>query len=55
VQGSLFDALPPEQCLRRKKLMGVLDKSNGKWSSCSIGLGVIKNQKGGFYPDFADS
>ena len=45
-QGSLFDAQPPEQDLRREKLMGVLDKANSKWGRGSIGLGVIKDQKG---------
>ena len=45
-QGSLFDPQPPEQGLRREKLMGVLDKANGKWGRGSIGLGVIKDQKG---------
>jgi DNA polymerase V len=36
VQGSLFDAPPPAQDLRREKLMGVLDKANGKWGRGSL-------------------
>jgi len=38
-QGSLFDALPPEQDLRRATLMGVLDKANGKWGRHTMGMG----------------
>lgn len=45
-QGSLFDTQPPAQDLRREKLMGVLDKANGKWGRGSIGVGVVKDQKG---------
>jgi DNA polymerase V len=45
-QGSLFDALPPVQDLRREKLMGVLDQANQKWGRGSIGVGVVKEQKG---------
>jgi DNA polymerase V len=45
-QGTLFDALPPAKDLRREKLMGVLDKANGKWGQGSIGMGVVKDQKG---------
>lgn len=45
-QGALFDAPPPAQDLRRETLMGVLDKANGKWGRGSIGVGVVKDQKG---------
>ena len=45
-QGSLFDAPPAAEDLRREKLMGVLDKANGKWGRGAIGVGVIKDQKG---------
>ncbi|KRE90877.1 hypothetical protein ASG87_01690 [Frateuria sp. Soil773] len=38
-QGSLFDATPPELDARREKLMGVLDKANGKWGRGSMGIG----------------
>jgi DNA polymerase V len=44
-QGSLFDAQPAAQDLRRERLMGVLDKANEKWGRGSIGVGVIKDQK----------
>ena len=39
MQGSLFDALPPEQDMKREKLMGVLDKANGKWGRGTLGIG----------------
>jgi len=39
VQGSLFDALPPEQDLRREKLMATLDKANAKWGRGTLGIG----------------
>lgn len=39
MQGSLFDALPPEEDLRREKLMGVLDKANSKWGRGTLGIG----------------
>lgn len=47
MQGSLFDALPPEQDLRREKLMAVLDRANGKWGRGSMGIGEggIKGQR----------
>jgi len=45
-QGSLFDTQPAAQDLLREKLMGVLDKANGKWGRGAMGVGVIKDQKG---------
>lgn len=39
MQGSLFDALPPAEDLKREKLMGVMDKANGKWVRGSLGIG----------------
>ncbi|WP_233842309.1 Y-family DNA polymerase [Dyella sp. 2HG41-7] len=39
MQGSLFDALPSEQDMKREKLMGVMDKANGKWGRGSLGIG----------------
>lgn len=39
MQGSLFDALPPEEDLRREKLMGVLDQANSKWGRGTLGIG----------------
>jgi len=45
MQGSLFDAPPPEVDERREKLMGVLDKANSKWGRGTMGLGIIKDQK----------
>jgi len=45
-QGSLFDAQPPVHDLRRERLMGVLDQANGKWGRGSLGVGVVKHQKG---------
>jgi len=47
-QGSLFDTQPPEQDLRREKLMGVLDKANTKWGRGTMGVGSagVKEQKG---------
>ena len=38
-QGSLFDALSPEQDLKREKLIGVLDKANTKWGRGTMGIG----------------
>ena len=38
-QGSLFDALPPERDLKRERLMGVLDKANGRWGRGTMGIG----------------
>jgi DNA polymerase V len=34
-----LDAIPPELDARREKLMGVLDKANGKSGSGSMGIG----------------
>jgi DNA polymerase V len=47
-QGSLFDAQPPAQDLRREKLMSVLDKANTKWGRGTMGVGSagVKSQKG---------
>lgn len=39
VQGSLFDAAPPEHDLRRATLMGVLDRANSKWGRNTLGIG----------------
>lgn len=38
-QGSLFDALPPAQDVRREKLMAVLDSANDKWGRGTMGVG----------------
>lgn len=38
-QGLLFDGLPPEQDLRREKLMSVLDKANERWGRGTMGIG----------------
>lgn len=48
VQGSLFDAAYAERDLRRKKLMGVLDRANGKWGRGTMGVGSagVKDQSG---------
>jgi DNA polymerase V len=35
----LFDGQPPEQDLRREKLMGVLDKANTKWGGGTMRIG----------------
>jgi DNA polymerase V len=45
-QGSLFDARPPAQDVRREKLMAVLDKSNSKWGRGTMGVGSagVKDQ-----------
>ncbi|WP_199179004.1 DUF4113 domain-containing protein [Dyella sp. AD56] len=47
VQGSLFGFAPPEQDLRREKLMGVLDHANQKWGRGTMGIGEggIKEQR----------
>jgi DNA polymerase V len=45
-QGCLFDGLPPAQDLRRERLMGVVDQANKKWGRGSLGVGVVKDQKG---------
>ena len=39
MQGTLFDALPPAQDLRREKLMAVLDRTNSKWGRGTMGVG----------------
>lgn len=47
VQGSLFGSAPPEQDLRREKLMSVLDHANQKWGRGTMGIGEggIKEQR----------
>lgn len=48
MQDSLFDGPPPARNLRREKLMGVLDKANGKWGRGTMGVGSagVRHQKG---------
>ena len=48
VQGSLFDAAPTDRDLRRERLMGVLDRANGKWGRGTMGVGSagVKQQRG---------
>jgi DNA polymerase V len=48
VQGSLFDAPPPAQDVRREKLMALLDKTNEKWGRGTMGIGAagVKDQRG---------
>jgi DNA polymerase V len=45
-QGTLFDSMPPERDHRRETLMGVLDKANERWGRGSLGMGVVRDQKG---------
>lgn len=48
VQGSLFDAAPPAQDVPREKLIGVLDKANGRWGRGTVGSGIarVKDHRG---------
>ncbi|WP_345776077.1 DUF4113 domain-containing protein [Rhodanobacter sp. K2T2] len=48
LQGSLFDAPPPAQDVRREKLMALLDKTNEKWGRGTMGNGSagVKDQRG---------
>lgn len=39
VQGALFDTAPPEEDVRREKLMSVLDRANEKWGRGTMGIG----------------